>query len=50
MLNYDINVDVKYKRIEKELLENFQDKELDTSKLAKEEGNRALDEDYNEED
>ena len=50
MLNYDINVDVKYKRIEKELLENFQDKELDTSKLSKENLDRALDEDYNEED
>lgn len=47
---YDINVDVKYKRIETELLENYQSKEVDTNKLSKEFPNRAFDEDYNEED
>ena len=51
---YDINVDVKYKRIETELLENYQSKEIDTNKLAKEEVNRAFlseaKEDYDEED
>lgn len=47
---YDINVDVKYKRIETELLENYQDKEVDTNKLSKEFPNRSFDEDYNEED
>jgi len=50
MLNYDINVDVKYKRIEKELLKNYSNKEFNTSKLAKENPDRALDEDYNEDD
>ena len=55
---YDINVDVKYKRIETELLENYtnkvSEKEVDTNKLAKEEVNRAFlseaKEDYDEED
>ena len=47
---YDINVDVKYKRIETELLENYQSKKIDTNKLAKEYPDRAFDEDYNEED
>ena len=51
---YDINVDVKYKRIETELLENYQSKEVNTNKLAKEEVNRAFlseaKEDYDEED
>ena len=47
---YDINVDVKYKRIETELLENYQSKEVDTNKLAKEYPDRAFDEDYNEDD
>ena len=47
---YDINVDVKYKRIETELLENYQSKEIDTNKLSKEFPDRAFDEDYNEED
>ena len=51
---YDINVDVKYKRIETELLENYQSKEVDTNKLSKEEVNRAFlseaKEEYNEED
>ena len=42
MLNYDINVDVKYKRIEKELLENYQGREVDTSKISKENPDRAL--------
>ena len=47
---YDINVDVKYKRIETELLENYQSKEVNTNKLSKEYPDRAFDEDYNEED
>ncbi len=51
---YDINVDVKYKRIETELLENYSnkvsEKEVDTNKLSKEYPDRAFDEDYNEED
>jgi len=50
MLNYDINVDVKYKRIEKELLENYSNKEANTNKISKENPDRALDEDYNEDD
>jgi hypothetical protein len=31
MVKYDINVDVKYKRIEKELLENYFEKDLNLS-------------------
>jgi hypothetical protein len=50
MVKYDINVDVKYKRIEKELLENYNDKEIDTKKLQEENPDRAIDEAYDETD
>jgi hypothetical protein len=50
MVKYDINVDVKYKRIEKELLENYSEKEIDTKKLAEENPDRAIDEAYDETD
>jgi hypothetical protein len=54
MVKYDINVDVKYKRIEKELLENYfnkvDNKEIDTKKLAEENPDRAIDEAYDETD
>lgn len=50
MVKYDINVDVKYKRIEKELLENYEGKEIDTKKLAEENPDRAFDEAYDETD
>ncbi len=50
MVKYDINVDVKYKRIEKELLENYNDKEINTKKLAEENPDRAFDEAYDETD
>ncbi len=48
MVKYDITVDVKYKRIELELLENYsnKDKELDT----KQNTDRAFDENYDESD
>lgn len=50
MVKYDINVDVKYKRIEKELLENYSEKDIDTKKLAEENPDRAIDEAYDETD
>jgi len=50
MVKYDINVDVKYKRIEKELLENYFEKEIDTKKLQEENPDRAIDEAYDETD
>ena len=50
MVKYDINVDVKYKRIEKELLENYSEKEINTKKLAEENPDRAIDEAYDETD
>jgi hypothetical protein len=54
MVKYDINVDVKYKRIEKELLDNYfnkvDNKEIDTKKIAEENPDRAFDEAYDETD
>jgi hypothetical protein len=50
MVKYDITVDVKYKRIELELLENYSNKEIDTKKLAEENPDRAFDEAYDESD
>jgi hypothetical protein len=50
MVKYDINVDVKYKRIEKELLENYFEKEIDTKKIQEENPDRAIDEAYDETD
>lgn len=50
MVKYDINVDVKYKHIEKELLENYSNKDIDTKKMAEENPDRAIDEAYDETD
>lgn len=49
MMAYDINVDVKYKQIEVEMLANYHDKDINTSQLAEANPDRAFDEDYNEE-
>lgn len=49
MMAYDINVNVKYKQIEVEMLENYFNKDINTSQLSKDNPDRALDEDYDEE-